>query len=62
MPKFYVPTISAKDTVVQCKHMDTKYTCKRDGPLENTVKGNKERRFLNDAIRATMIVQQNTFK
>ena len=42
--------------------MDTKYTCKRDGLLENTLKGTKERKFVNDAIRATMIVEQNIFE
>ena len=47
---------------MQCKHMDTKYTCKIDGLLENNLKGTKERRFFNDAIKATIIVEQNIFE
>ena len=61
-PKFYVTTLSAKYTVMQCKHMGTKYTCKRDGLLENNLKGTKERRLFNDAIKATIIVEQNIFE
>jgi hypothetical protein len=42
--------------------MDTKYTYKRDGLLENTLKGTTERRFLNDAIKTTMIAEKNIFE
>ena len=30
--------------------------------MENTLKGIKQRRFINDVIRATMIVEQNIFE
>jgi len=44
--------------------MDTKYTSKRDVLvlLENTLKGTKERRFLNDVIRTSTIVEQKIFE
>jgi hypothetical protein len=42
--------------------MVTKYTCKRDGLLENNLKGTKGWRFFNDTIKATVIVEQNIFE